>query len=107
MKEVWDTTSARHTLNTTSSEVLPLLFFSFKDGDGAVLKTLFVQEMLKRGILATTLFYASYAHTDEHVKTYAKALDEVFALMGKAVKEGNAKSLLEGPVAHSGFQRLN
>ena len=107
MKEVWDTTSARHNLTTTSSEVLPLLFFSFKDGDAAVMKTLFVQEMLKRDILATTLFYASYAHKDEHVKEYAKALDEVFALMRKAVVEGKTKDLLEGPIAHSGFQRLN
>lgn len=107
IKEIWDTTSIRYNLTTTSSEVLPLLFFSFKDGDGAIMKTLFVQEMLKRGILATTQFYASYAHTDEHVAAYAKALDEVFAIMGKAVKEGETKDLLEGPVAHSGFQRLN
>ena len=63
--------------------------------------------MLKRGILATTQFYASYAHTDEHVKEYAKALDEVFALMRKAVVEGKTKDLLEGPIAHAGFQRLN
>lgn len=107
VKEIWDTTAVRHNLVTTSSEVLPLLFFSFKDGDGAIMKTLFVQEMLKRGILATTQFYASYAHTDKHIAEYAKALDEVFALMGKAVAEGTVESLLEGPVAHSGFERLN
>ena len=107
IKEIWDTTSARHNLPTTSSEVLPLLFFSFKGENGAVMKTLLTQEMLKRGILATTQFYASYAHTDEHVAQYAESLDEVFALMSKAVREGNARELLEGPVAHSGFERLN
>lgn len=107
VKDIWDAAGKKHGLSVTSSEVLPLLFFSFKDGNGAVMKTLFVQEMLARGILATTQFYASYAHTDEHLQTYAKALDEVFALLGKAAREGNAKDLLEGPVAHSGFERLN
>ena len=107
VKKIWTTTAARHNLTTTASEVLPLLFFSFKDGDGAVMKTLFVQEMLKRGILATTQFYASYVHTDTHVAEYAKALNEVFALMSKAIADGDARELLEGPVAHSGFERLN
>ncbi len=107
IKEIWDTTAKRHGLATTSSEVLPLLFFSFTDGDSSVMKTLYVQEMLARGILATNQFYASLVHTDEHIETYAKALDEVFALMAKAAKEGNAESLLKGPVAHSGFERLN
>jgi glutamate-1-semialdehyde 2,1-aminomutase len=37
---------------------------------------------------------------------YLEAVDEVFALMAKAVKEGNYKQLLLGPVAHGGFARL-
>ena len=107
VKKIWLETGEKHGLNVTASEVLPILFFSFKDVDSAVMKTLLVQEMLKRGILATTQFYASYAHTDEHVADYAKALGEVFALIREAVTHGNARDLLEGPVAHSGFERLN
>ena len=70
-------------------------------------KTLFVQEMLKRGFLASNIFYASLAHTDAHVRKYAKAVDEVFGIIAKARREGGVGKLLKGPVAHTGFQRLN
>lgn len=107
VKKVWLDTGEKHGLNVTASEVLPLLFFSFPGPEPQAQKTLFVQEMLKRGILATTQFYASYAHTAEHVAQYAKAVDEVFSIIARAAAEGATLQLLEGPVAHSGFQRLN
>lgn len=107
VKKVWDEAGARHNLAVTSSEVLPLQFFGFPGPESAAQKTLYVQEMLKRDILATNQFYASYAHTDEHVTQYAKALDEVFSIISKATRERRVKCLLEGPIAHSGFQRIN
>ena len=107
VKKVWLEAGEKHGLAVTASEVLPLLFFSFPGPDPLAQKTLYTQEMLKRGILATTQFYASLAHTDGHVARYAKAVDEVFAIIAKAAKDGTTESLLEGPVAHAGFQRLN
>src|SRR3989344_2655487 len=107
MKEVWLKAGEKHGLNVTCSEVLPLLFFGLPGPDPLAQKTLLTQEMLKRGILASTNFYASYAHNDTHVARYAAALDEVFALIAKAAAEGTTEKLLEGPVAHAGFQRLN
>ena len=35
------------------------------------MKALFIQLMLDRGFLASNLFYAMYAHTDEHVESYS------------------------------------
>ena len=107
VREAWLSAGERHGLAVTASEVLPLLFFSFPGPEPLAQKTLYTQEMLKRGMLATTQFYASYAHTDEHIERYSKALDEVFAIIAKAAREGTTKELLEGPVAHAGFQRLN
>ena len=107
IKKIWDEAGKRHGLAVTSSEVLPLLFFTFPGPDAAAQKTLYVQEMLKRGILATNQFYASYAHTDEHIVTYEKALKEVFSIIAKATEGGTLLTLLKGPVAHSGFERLN
>jgi glutamate-1-semialdehyde 2,1-aminomutase len=107
VKETWLKAGEKHDLKVTCSEVLPLLFFSFPGPEPLAQKTLYTQEMLKRGILATTQFYASYVHTPEHVARYAQALDEVFSLIAKAATAGTTTTLLEGPVAHSGFQRLN
>ncbi len=107
IKKIWDEVGKRHGLAVTSSEVLPLLFFTFPGSDPAAQKTLYVQEMLKRGILATNQFYASYVHTDEHIAEYEKALNEVFPIIAKSTADGTLQSFLEGPVAHSGFERLN
>ena len=107
MKEVWLKAGEKHGLKVTCSEVLPLLFFGLPGPNPLAQKTLLTQEMLKRGILASTNFYASYAHNDTHVARYAAALDEVFAIIVKAAAEGTTENLLEGPVAHAGFQRLN
>jgi glutamate-1-semialdehyde 2,1-aminomutase len=67
---------------------------------------LFTQFMLERGFLATTAFYASFAHHENHVKDYLKSVNEAFSFIAKAVKEGNPTKYLKGPVCHSGFKRL-
>jgi glutamate-1-semialdehyde 2,1-aminomutase len=107
VKKVWEENAEKHGIHVEISGFLPLLFFKFPGKDREAVKTLFVQEMLKRGILSSDQFYASYAHTDAHVRQYARALDEVFAVIGKALREGKVRRLLKGPVASSNFQRLN
>ena len=69
-------------------------------------RTLFTQEMLKRGFLASASVYVSYAHTEAHVRRYLRAVDEVFGLLAYAIANRNVNSLLKGPAAHSGFRRL-
>lgn len=71
-----------------------------------IIKTVFTQEMLKRGFLASNVVYVSYAHTEEIVDQYLHAADEVFGMIAKAVKSGSLEGLLDGPVCHSGFSRL-
>jgi len=97
----------KHGLAISASEILAILTFTLEGADAQQAKTLFVQEMLKRGFLASNIFYASLAHTDAHVRKYAKAVDEVFGIIAKARREGGVGKLLKGPVAHTGFQRLN
>jgi glutamate-1-semialdehyde 2,1-aminomutase len=107
VREVWLKAGEKHGLKVSATEVLPLLFFTFPGPNPQAQKTLFTQEMLKRGILASGNFYASFAHQESHVERYAKAVDEVFAIIAKATEEGSVEQLLEGPIAHSGFERLN
>lgn len=101
----WKELSDKHDLNLSTNSFYPLGNFSFP-AHKLELKTLYTQEMLKNGFLATTAFYACYAHKEEHVEAYLKATDEVFELIAKAIKEGNIESYLDGPVCQSGFQRL-
>jgi glutamate-1-semialdehyde 2,1-aminomutase len=102
----WKAAADRHGLKISISGIPPLAHFSFDYGNGQAIQTLFTQEMLHKGFLATTAFYASYAHKDHHVGLYLEALDKTFALIAKAIKQSEVEKLLKGPVAHSGFSRL-
>jgi glutamate-1-semialdehyde aminotransferase len=108
IQEGWIALAKKHGLSFEVGGIYPMSHFSF-DGDNALIyKTYFTQEMLKRGYLASTMFYTSYAHNPSIVETYLDACDEVFAslaeLLGRGADVGKA---LKGPVCHIGFQRLN
>ena len=82
---------------------VPILIFNGEKGQE--MKTLFTQEMLKRGFLASNVIYVSIAHKSEDVVAYIKAATEVFDVIASALK-GNIYEYLHGPVSHKGFQRL-
>jgi glutamate-1-semialdehyde aminotransferase len=102
----WERLARKHHLNIVISGIYPLGHFLFKHENPMVLKTLFTQLMLEKGYLATTAFYASYAHKQEHVDKYLAAVDEVFGFISKAIEEGSPEKHLKGRVCHAGFQRL-
>jgi len=101
----WRILSEKHNLNLSMNSFYPLGHFEFPEKK-LELKTLFTQEMLRKGFLATNSFYACFAHKEEHVKAYLEACDNVFELMAKAIAEENIEKYLEGPVCQSGFKRL-
>lgn len=102
----WSTLADKHGLDIHVGSIYPLSHFDFKE-NSLVLKTLFIQEMLKKGFLATNSYYSSYAHKQEHLDKYLNAVDDVFAFIAQATKEGNLNKYLNGPVCHSGFKRLS
>lgn len=85
------------------SGITPLLHYEFVYEKPLLYKTFFTQEMLKRGFLASTAFYASYAHTDNIINKYADAAKEVFSLIRDM---GDKEPQLDGQICHTGFQRL-
>ena len=88
-------------------DVLQWLSLAVLHGEDALaLKTLFTQLMLERGFLASTAFYASFAHTPKVVDSYLDAVDTTFRTMADVIKQKDVKKHLQGPVCHSGFQRL-
>lgn len=80
--------------------------FTIQEEKPLMVKTIFTQEMLKKGFLASTLVYISLAHTKQIVDQYLTEAEEVFQTIARAVREGSLDDLLEGPVCHAGFARL-
>jgi hypothetical protein len=62
--------------------------------------------MLEEGFLATTAFYASFAHKEKDINMYGDAVRKTFSFLKKAVASGDPEKCLKGPVCHSGFKRL-
>ncbi|MBL4911534.1 MAG: aminotransferase class III-fold pyridoxal phosphate-dependent enzyme [Alteromonadaceae bacterium] len=83
------------------------LVLDFQYKNPLLVKTIFTQEMLKRGFLASNVIYVSIAHTVKIVDLYLSAVKEVFTLISHADKSNQLQRLLEGPICHSGFSRLN
>ena len=108
VQALWTEKAKKHGLLIKVGGLPPFSNFTFDYGNQhQVLKTLFVQEMLQKGFLASNLLFATYAHKDEHLKKYAHAVDEVFASLKEAIETDTVEKRLKGPVAHTGFARLN
>ena len=107
VKQAWRIAAQKHSVPVTVDDGYPALaHFAFEHEQAQALKTLYVQQMLERGILAAQAIYVSLAHTDELIDIYLQAIDEVFAEIGEALSKGKVEKRLKGPVAHSGFRRL-
>jgi glutamate-1-semialdehyde aminotransferase len=106
IRDIWKNASEQFGLSVSIHGIPPLSILSFDYPNSQAIATLFTQEMLKRGFLASKSFYASFAHQDHHVREYSEAVQAVFGLIARAIKNNDVESMLEGPVAHSGFRRL-
>jgi glutamate-1-semialdehyde 2,1-aminomutase len=106
VQEGWKQAASRQGLAIEVGGIPPLSHFLIQGDRSQEAHTLFTQMMLERGILASRGFYSTYAHRDEHLETYLKAVDDVFRAIVKCLDEDNIQDLLKGPLAHSGFRRL-
>lgn len=97
----------KHGLNVQILGLPSIVILSIKEKDPLVVKTVFTQEMLKRGFLASTVIYVSIAHKKVIIDEYIKCADEVLSMISAGIKNKNIRSPLEGPVCHAGFKRLN
>lgn len=108
MRNGWEKLASSHNLEINVSGIPALSTYGFKSPNALAYKTLIAQEMLKKGFLASTNFYASTAHNQSYLEQYFNELDTVYGLISECEK-GNKKieDLLEGPICHGGFSRLN
>lgn len=107
LREAWQTLADKHNLFISHNGIAALAGFSFKSVNALEYKTLITQEMLKKGYLAATSCYVCLAHTPELVDSYLETLDEVFGLIAECEEGRPVEEVLEVPVCHAGFKRLN
>jgi glutamate-1-semialdehyde 2,1-aminomutase len=106
--ERWKDLARKNEIALDLNGLPALIGFGFPVANMLKYKTLITQEMLKKGILASTSLYASIAHDEASLERYFAELDVVFALIRDCeAKRRDIDALLEGPVCHAGFRRLN
>ncbi len=108
VKKGWKELASANNLKISISGIPALSSYSFDNDYNLELHTYVTQEMLKKGFLVSDRFYACTEHNDEIIAKYFDALNGVFKNINDITKsEKNIKELLEGPVRHSGFKKIN
>jgi glutamate-1-semialdehyde aminotransferase len=107
IREGWEAAAAAHDLPMHTKGIDPLPTFVIDHPEGQAARTLFTQEMLARGYLASSAVYVSYAHQSAAVEAYLDSVDEVFETVVAALDAGEVSDHLTGSVAHAKFRRLN
>ena len=104
----WLGLAKQHNLDIGITGLPALIGFGFQSSAALEYKTFITQEMLKKGYLAGTSVYVCIEHTPEILDHYFETLEPIFEKIGQCeISGGNATELLDGPVCHSGFKRLN
>ena len=103
----WQLLANKHELEISTWGLPALSGYSFNSLNALSYKTFITQEMLKKGYLAANSVYACIEHKQDLVDRYFAELDPIFAIIKDCELGLDVNSILEGPVCHSGFKRLN
>lgn len=101
--------AARYELPFVCEGFPPILHMSFAVPDEkqkVLMTTIYLQELVKRGILCLMGAYLSYSHQPAHIEAYLQAAEEAFAILKQGLKTGNLAALCEGGLWGQHFRRL-
>ncbi len=108
IRKGWKDISIRNKVPIKILGIPALSTFTFNHKDSIKFKTFLTQEFLNSSILASNGFYTSTAHTDSIISKYLEIYEGILYKIKKCIDEKESiDRLLNGPVAHSGFERLN
>lgn len=102
VKEIWQKAANEAGLEIKVTGLPTLAAFSFVSEHQPECNTRFTIEMLKEGFLGFRQFKPSFAHTEQALNKYQKAVQLIFQ---RLTSDPNGEGL-NTPVHHSGFQRL-
>lgn len=108
IKSIWKNAAKNSNLDIEIKGIDPLATFRLNTKtDWPVTITYFIQEMLKKNILASDRCYANYRHSDDKLRKYEKACFEVFRKISYLDAKNEIKKHLKGPIKTMDFGRLN
>jgi glutamate-1-semialdehyde 2,1-aminomutase len=107
VKKLWGQLADRHGIKINQWGLPALAGFTIQSEHSLAYKTLITQEMLGKGYLASNSLYACLEHTPEVLTRYEMELDRVFKMISECESGRDVSQLLQGPVCHGGFKRLN
>ncbi len=105
----WKQKADENGLDIAIGGIMPMSHFTLIGSEDVLIyKTYFIQEMLKRGYIASNAFYTSLAHSMEVINEYLDAVGDVFHQIADInTSKKKVEDCLEGPVCQAGFGRLN
>ena len=107
INEAWNTAAEKVNLKIHISGIPQLTHITFANEFPMESQTFYAQEMLKKGYLVGASIYATSAYSDEIIKKFAEATEDVFFGLSKYLKNNTLIDRLEGSVIEQGFKRLN
>jgi glutamate-1-semialdehyde 2,1-aminomutase len=107
VRSAWQAVADKNQLKIKISGLPALSTFTFETEWAMEFKTYLTQQMLAKGFLASGIFYASTAHSDEVLESYFFEIGIIFEEIANLSHPSKIQSLLKGPVSHGGFKRIN
>jgi glutamate-1-semialdehyde 2,1-aminomutase len=107
IRKGWQSLADKYGLEIEQWGIPALAGFTFKSPHALAYKTLITQEMLKKGYLAGNSVYSCIKHKPTLLKKFFSGLDQVFSLIKQCEEGCDIKTMLDGPICHSAFKRLN
>ena len=105
IKKIWQEAANYSNLEIDIKGIDPLANFKIKNLDWPITLTFFIQEMLKKGIIASDRCYANYKHSPDLLNKYKHACFEIFKRIANLENTNNIKKNLDGPIKQMGFKR--
>ena len=107
ISDQWTKLADKYNLGIHTWGIPALSGYTFKSPNALAYKTLITQEMLKKGYLASNCVYVCTEHTQDIVDGYISEIDQIFVKIKDCEDGRDVNTLLDGPLCHSGFNRLN
>lgn len=103
----WNDIIKKYKLKISVGNFYPLISMKLNYGNlNNYILTFFIQEMLKKGYLASSSIYVSYAHKESHVKKYLRETDKIFSIISNNLNLKFFKKKLKNRVRSDSFKRL-
>lgn len=106
IRNIWKKCARRYNLNIEISGIYPLSTFKIINNNWPLVLSYFIQEMLKKKILASDRCYSNFCQNEKNIKIYEDSCDEIFHKLSVNLLKGDLNKKLNGPIKDMGFHRL-